>query len=74
MAIKTIPWGTLVRRRLAGLEARDRESAEVVDRIAEETRDRTEGIEIVATGTRLLSGQPVATTVLAIIATGIAAI
>lgn len=110
VAVKTIPWGTLVRRapdiidaassllasrkagqaaeqasaraesrigelheRLAELEAHDRETAEVVNQIAEQTRDLTSGIEILAAKVRLLSLLLVLTVVLVLVAIGIAA-
>jgi hypothetical protein len=110
VAVKTIPWATLVRRapdvidaaasllasrkanqaadhaavktesqlgelqeRLARLEVHDQETAEVVNQIAEQTRDLTSGIGILAAKVRLLSVLLVATAVLALIAIGIAA-
>lgn len=110
VAVKTIPWGTLVRRapdiidaassllvsrkanqsadpaaartesqldelqeRLARLEVHDQDTAEVVNQIAEQTRDLTSGIGILAAKVRLLSVLLIATAVLAVIAIGIAA-
>jgi hypothetical protein len=107
VAVKTIPWGTLVRRapdiidaasgllaarkprqaeedatartesqlgelqeRLASLEAHDRETAEVVNQIAEQTRDLTNGLGILAAKVRVLSLLLVVTAALAIIAVG----
>ncbi len=111
VAVKTIPWSTLVRRapdiidaaaslltsrkasqaadhaaakaesqlgelqeRLSSLESHDRDSAEVVNQIAEQTRDLTNGLGILAAKVRLLSLLLVVTTALAIIAIGIAAL
>jgi hypothetical protein len=111
VAVKTIPWSTLVRRapdiidaaasllasrkagqaadrvaaraesqfgeleqRIESLEAHDQETAKVVNQIAEQTRDLTNGIGILAAKVRLLSLLLVLTTVLAIIAIGIAAL
>ena len=108
VAVKTIPWGTLVRRapdiidaassllasrksgqaaeevtartesqlgelqeRLASLESHDRETAEVVNQIAEQTRDLTNGLGILAAKVRVLSLLVVVTAALAIIAIGI---
>lgn len=110
VAVKTIPWGTLVRRapdiidaasgllasrkagqaaedatartasqlddlheRLASLESHDQDTAEVVNQIAEQTRDLTNGIGILAAKVRLLSLLLVVVAALAIIAIGIAA-
>jgi hypothetical protein len=109
VAVKTIPWATLLRRapdiidaagsllasrkavqsadhaaartesqlgelqeRLARLEAHDRESAEVVNQIAEQTRDLTNGLGILAAKVRLLSVLLVLTVLLSIVAIGIA--
>ena len=111
VAVKTIPWATLVRRapdiidaagsllssrkasqaadhtvartesqlgelqeRLVALESHDQETAEVVNQIAEQTRDLTTGIEILAAKVRVLSVLLVVTGALAIIAIGIAAL
>jgi hypothetical protein len=111
VAVKTIPWGTLVRRapdiidaagsllasrktgkaadhaaartesqlgelqeRLTSLESHDQETAKVVNQIAEQTRDLTTGIGILAAKVRLLSVLLVVTAALAIIAIGIAAL
>ena len=107
VAVKTIPWSTLVGRapdiidaasrllgsrkashaaaktesqlgelqeRLASLESHDQETAKVVNQIAEQTRDLTTGIEILAAKLRLLSLLLVVTAALAIIAIGIAAL
>jgi chromosome segregation ATPase len=111
VAVKTIPWSTLVRRapdiidaagsllvsrkasqaadhavartesqlgelqeRLANLESHDQETAKVVNQIAEQTRDLTTGIGILAAKVRLLSVLLVVTAALAIIAIGIAAL
>lgn len=111
VAVKTIPWGTLVRRapdiidaaagllasrkatraaedvsartasklddlrgRLEALEAHDRETAEVVNQIAEQTRDLTEGIGILAAKLRLLSLLLVVTLALTVVGIGIAAV
>ncbi len=111
VAVKTIPWGTLVRRapdiidaagsllasrkashaddhaaartesqlgdlqeRLDNLESHDQETAKVVNQIAEQTRDLTNGISILAAKVRLLSVLLVVTAALAIIAIGIAAL
>ncbi len=108
VAVKTIPWGALVRRapdiidaasgllatrksgpaeedaaartesqlgelqeRLASLESHDRETAEVVNQIAEQTRDLTNGLGILAAKVRVLSLALVVTAALAIIAIGI---
>lgn len=110
VAVKSIPWATLVRRapdiidaassllasrkagqeadsaatrtesqlgelqeRLEGLEAHDRETAEVVNQIAEQTRDLTTVIGILAAKVRMLSILLVVTAALAVIAIGIAA-
>lgn len=110
VAVKTIPWATLVRRapdiidaassllasrkanraadhagartesqlgelqeRVARLEAHDRGTAEVVNQIAEQTRDLTTGIGILAAKVRLLALLLVVTAVLAVIGIGIAA-
>ena len=110
VAVKTIPWATLVRRapdiidaaasllasrkagqaandvvnrtesqlgelqaRLENLESHDRATAQVVNQIAEQTRDLTNGISILAGKVRLLSVLLVVTAMLAIIAIGIAA-
>ncbi len=111
VAVKTIPWSTLVRRapdiidaaasllasrkagqaadraaaraetqigglqeRIDNLEAKDQETAKVVNQIAEQTQDLTNGISVLAAKVRLLSVLLVVTTVLAIIAIGIAAV
>ncbi len=111
VAVKTIPWGTLVRRapdiidaagslltsrkagqaanhaaartesqlgelqgRLASLESCDQETAKVVNQIAEQTRDLTNGIGILAAKVRLLSVLLVVTAAVAIIAIGITAL
>ena len=111
VAVKTIPWATLVRRapdiidaagsllssrkvsqaadhaaartesqlgelqeRLVDLESHDQETAEVVNQIAEQTRDLTTGIGILAAKVRVLSVLLVVTGALAIIAIGIAAL
>ncbi len=111
VAVKTIPWATLVRRapdiidaagsllatrkagqdahqaaaktesqlgelqqRIENLESHDQETARVVNQIAEQTRDLTNGISILAAKVRLLSVLLVATAALAIIAIGIAAL
>ena len=111
VAVKTIPWSTLLRRapdiidaaaslltsrkgsrasehaaartesqldelqqRLSSLESHDQESAEVVNQIAEQTRDLTNGLGILAAKVRLLSLLLVVTATLAIIAIGIAAL
>lgn len=108
VAVKTIPWGTLVRRapdiidaassllasrktgqvvedttartetqlgelqgRLASLESHERETAEVVNQIAEQTRDLTTGLGILAAKVRVLSLLLVFTVALAIIAIAI---
>lgn len=63
-----------LQERLANLEADDRETAEVVNQIAEQIRDLTNGIEILAAKLRLLSVLVVVTAVLAIVAVGIAAL
>lgn len=60
-------------RRIERLESTDRSTAEVVNQIAEQTRDLTSGIEILAAKVRLLSLLLIATAVLALIAVGIAA-
>ena len=60
--------------RLENLESHDRETAEVVNQIAEQTRDLTNGISILAAKVRLLSVLLVLTAALAIIAIGIAAL
>ena len=60
-------------KRIERLEATDQSTAEVVNQIAEQTRDLTDGIEILAAKVRLLSLLLIATAVLAIIAVGIAA-
>lgn len=110
VAVKTIPWGTLVRRapdiidaassllstrksgqaaedatartesqlgelqaRLASLESHDQETAEVVNQIAEQTRDLTNGLGILAAKVRVLSLLVMLTAALAIVAIGIAA-
>lgn len=109
VAVKSIPWSTLVRRapdiieaaanllasrkadqdarhaaartesqlgeleeRLDSLESHDQETAKVVNQIAEQTRDLTNGISILAAKVRLLSVLLVLTAALAIIAIGIA--
>ena len=111
VAVKTIPWATLVRRapdiidaagsllatrkagqgahqaaaktesllgelqqRIENLESHDQETARVVNQIAEQTRDLTNGISILAAKVRLLSVLLVATAALAVIAIGIAAL
>ena len=111
VAVKTIPWATLVRRapdiieaassllssrktsqaadhaaartesqlgelqqRLENLESHDQATAEVVNQIAEQTRDLTNGIGILAAKVRLLLALLVVTAVLAIVAIGIAAL
>jgi uncharacterized protein (DUF3084 family) len=111
VAVKTIPWSTLVRRapdiidaagsllasrkvsqaadhaaakaesqlaelqeRLENLESHDQKTAKVVNQIAEQTRDLTNGIGILAAKVRLLSVLLVVTAGLAIIAIGIAAL
>ena len=63
----------LLESRIERLESTDRSTAEVVNQIAEQTRDLTEGIEILAAKVRLLSLLLVATAVLAVIAIGVAA-
>jgi hypothetical protein len=60
--------------RLDNLESHDQETAKVVNQIAEQTRDLTNGIGILAAKVRVLSVMLVVTTVLAIIAIGIAAL
>ena len=109
VAVKTIPWATLVRRapdiidaassllasrkanqaadhaaartesqlgelqdRLERLEAHDQDTAEVVNQIAEQTRDLTSGIGILAAKVRLLTMLLIAAVVLALLAIGIA--
>lgn len=109
VAVKTIPWATLVRRapeiieaaggllasrkagqvadhaaartesqlgelqeRLENLESHDQETAKVVNQIAEQTQELTNGIRILAAKVRLLSLLLVVTAALAIIAIGIA--
>jgi hypothetical protein len=109
VAVKAIPWATLVRRapdiidaassllasrkaneaaehaaattqsqlgdlqeRLGRLEAHDQETAEVVNQIAEQTRDLTNVLPALAAKVRLLSVLLVVTAVLAIVAIGIA--
>ena len=111
VAVKTIPWSTLVRRapdiidaagsllasrkagqaaddaavktesqlgefreRLENLETHDQETARVVNQIAEQTRDMTNGISNLAAKVRLLSVLLVVTVALAIIAIGMAAL
>jgi len=111
VAVKTIPWTTLVRRapdiidaaaslltsrkasqtaehiaaktesqlddlsrRLESLESHDQATAEVVNQIAEQTRDLTNGLGILAAKVRFLSVLLVATVALAVIAIGIAAL
>ncbi len=111
VAVKTIPWTTLVRRapdiidaaaslltsrkagqaaghaasrtesqlgelqqRLENLEFHDQESAEVVNQLAEQTRDLTNGLGILAAKVRVLSVLLVVTAALAIIAIGVAAL
>lgn len=107
VAVKSIPWSTLVRRapdiidaaasllvsrkvgraaaraesqlgelqeRIDSLEGHDQETAKVVNQIAEQTRDLTNGMSILAAKVRLLSVLLVVTAVLAIIAIGIAAL
>ena len=111
VAVKTIPWATLLRRapdiidaagsllssrkagqaadhaaartesqldqlkeRFDSLESHDQETARVVNQIAEQTRDLTTGIGILAAKVRLLTVLLVVTAVLAIIAIGIAAL
>jgi hypothetical protein len=110
VAVKSIPWSTLVRRapdiidaaasllasrksgqdaehdaartesqlgeleeRLDNLESHDQETAKVVNQIAEQTRDLTNGISILAAKVRLLSVLLVLTAALAVVAIGIAA-
>lgn len=60
-------------KRIERLESTDQSTAEVVNQIAEQTRDLTDGIEILAAKVRLLSLLLIATAVLALIAVGIAA-
>lgn len=111
VAVKTIPWATLLRRapdiidaasnllasrktnkaavhaaaktesqlgelqeRLAGLEAHDRETAEVVNQIAEQTQELTNVLRAVAAKVKLLQILLVATAVIAIVAVGIASL
>lgn len=107
IAVKSIPWTTLVRRapdiidaagdllasrkaghvaaktetqlgdleqRLASLESNDRETAEVVNQIAAQTQDLTNGLGILAAKVRVLSVLLALTLVLAIVAIGIAAV
>jgi len=107
IAVKSIPWSTLVRRapdiidaagqllasrkagqaaarteaqlgdlgeRIANLEGRDWETAEVVNQIAAQTQDLTNGLGILAAKVRVLSLLLVLTLVLAIIAIGITAL
>jgi len=110
VAVKTIPWTTLVRRapdiidaaaslltsrkanqaaehvaaktesqlgdlsrRLESLESHDQATAEVVNQIAEQTRDLTNGMGILAAKVRLLLVLLIATVALAVIAIGISA-
>jgi len=63
----------VLEKRIERLESTDESTAEVVNQIAEQTRDLTEGIEILAAKVRLLSLLLVVTAVLAVIAVGIAA-
>ena len=63
-----------LKERLDSLDSHDQETARVVNQIAEQTRDLTTGIGILAAKVRLLSALLVVTTVLAIIAIGIAAL
>lgn len=62
-----------LQRRIEQLEADHRSTAEVVNQIAEQTKDLTDGIEILAAKVRLLSLLLIATAALAIIAVGVAA-
>ncbi len=57
-----------LQQRLANLESHDQETAEVVNQIAEQTRDLTTGIEILAAKVRLLSRLLFVIVALAIIA------
>jgi len=63
-----------LQERLASLESHDQQIAEVVNQIAQQTQDLTNGIGILAAKLRLLSLLVVVTTVLAIVAIGIAAL
>jgi len=63
-----------LQERLDNLESHDQETAKVVNQIAEQTRDLTTGIGILAAKVRLLSVLLVVTAALAIIAIGIAAL
>ena len=63
-----------LQERLASLEAHDQETAEVVNQIAQQTQDLTNGIEILAAKLRLVSLLVIATAVLAIVAIGVAAL
>ena len=111
VAVKSIPWSTLVRRapdiidaaasllasrkagqaaehaaartesqlgeleeRLESLESHDQDTATVVNQIAEQTRDLTDGMGILAAKVRLLSVLLVVTAILAVIAIGVAAL
>lgn len=60
-------------RRLESLESHDQATAEVVNQIAEQTRDLTNGMGILAAKVRVLLVLLVATVALALIAIGIAA-
>jgi ElaB/YqjD/DUF883 family membrane-anchored ribosome-binding protein len=62
-----------LKERLDSLESHDQETARVVNQIAEQTRDLTTGIGILAAKVRLLTVLLVITVLLAIIAIGIAA-
>ena len=62
-----------LKKRLDSLDTHDQETAKVMNQIAEQTRDLTTGIGILAAQVRLLSVLLVVTTVLAIVAIGIAA-
>ena len=63
-----------LQERLASLEAHDQETAEVVNQIAQQTQDLTNGIEILAAKLRLVLLLVIATAVLAIVAIGVAAL
>ena len=60
-------------RRLESLESHDQATAEVVNQIAEQSRDLTNGMGILAAKVRVLLVLLVATVALALIAIGIAA-
>ena len=62
-----------LKKRLDNLDTHDQETAKVMNQIAEQTRDLTTGIGILAAKVRLLAVLLVVTTVLAIVAIGIAA-